>query len=502
MINHPRGVWIWVLDKITPDYLSKLANCKVGRVYLKVFDSVSNPMFWDDQCTKSIIKQFKSKGIEVYGWGYHRGESNIGDQVNAVTQAMQCGLAGYILDLEAEVEDPSTHPKIKDLLKGLRPVVGDGNLGYTSFGSPELHPSIPWKILDDNCDIALPQIYFEKFSFGKTNEDEVKACLDAHEAIGLKKPIFPIFGSEEDAKVSASAKELQSFLDRFPSSSIFRVPNVGQKGEALNLNYSKQSSVPIGSDDSAVAATFSLPSLSRILKVGSKGEDVKALQRVLNAQAFLVVKLDEDGDFGSATKSAVISFQKKAGITVDGEVGSQTWKALGGKDIPLPPETPLVKLADFAEDEASKGLSWKSSDDEAEKYLDIFRKPMLDLGQIGTAKVFYDWCAAFVYYCCREVDISIPIQPDGFWATMALTDSWIYWAEQEDYWHPVESITPKRGDIVLFDYEGDGSPNHIGIVRGYTPDDDVIQTSEGNRGNVSGNFVRSMSIVLGFIRIL
>ncbi len=59
----------------------------------------------------------------------------------------------------------------------------------------------------------------------------------------------------------------------------------------------------------------------RILRKGSKGDDVKQLQRALH--------LYEDGIFGPLTEEAVKQFQKKYGLVADGIVGSKTWDALG-----------------------------------------------------------------------------------------------------------------------------------------------------------------------------
>jgi len=58
-----------------------------------------------------------------------------------------------------------------------------------------------------------------------------------------------------------------------------------------------------------------------ILKLGSKGEDVKKLQEYLD--------LKVDGEFGPITERAVKDFQKKHIISVDGVVGKKTWEAMG-----------------------------------------------------------------------------------------------------------------------------------------------------------------------------
>lgn len=56
------------------------------------------------------------------------------------------------------------------------------------------------------------------------------------------------------------------------------------------------------------------------LKKGSKGEEVKLLQSVLN--------LIPDGIFGAITEEAVKNFQRGAGLVPDGIVGKLTWAKL------------------------------------------------------------------------------------------------------------------------------------------------------------------------------
>lgn len=63
------------------------------------------------------------------------------------------------------------------------------------------------------------------------------------------------------------------------------------------------------------------------LKQGSKGEDVRKLQTKLKRWGYYSGSVD--GVFGSGTKSAVIAFQKKNGLSADGVVGTATAKALG-----------------------------------------------------------------------------------------------------------------------------------------------------------------------------
>ena len=63
------------------------------------------------------------------------------------------------------------------------------------------------------------------------------------------------------------------------------------------------------------------------LKQGSRGETVKKMQQKLKNWGYY--KGAVDGIFGAQTKSAVIYFQRKNGLTPDGIVGKKTLSALG-----------------------------------------------------------------------------------------------------------------------------------------------------------------------------
>ena len=64
-----------------------------------------------------------------------------------------------------------------------------------------------------------------------------------------------------------------------------------------------------------------------VLKQGSKGDLVKAVQTKLIKWGYLTGRAD--GIFGAKTKTAVIKFQRKNGLTADGIIGTRTAQALG-----------------------------------------------------------------------------------------------------------------------------------------------------------------------------
>lgn len=85
---------------------------------------------------------------------------------------------------------------------------------------------------------------------------------------------------------------------------------------------------------------------SRLLKRGSAGPDVKALQEHLLGLGYALPKYGADGEFGAETETALRAFQVDEGLEVDGKYGEKSHAALmdatatDDADTPEPPEQP------------------------------------------------------------------------------------------------------------------------------------------------------------------
>ena len=73
-----------------------------------------------------------------------------------------------------------------------------------------------------------------------------------------------------------------------------------------------------------------------LLKVGSKGDDVKKLQQKLG--------LGADGSFGPGTEKAVKAWQTTNGLAADGIVGDGTWSKLFGESAPVATPKPALVI--------------------------------------------------------------------------------------------------------------------------------------------------------------
>ncbi|MBR4461471.1 MAG: GNAT family N-acetyltransferase [Erysipelotrichaceae bacterium] len=115
------------------------------------------------------------------------------------------------------------------------------------------------------------------------------------------------------------------------------------------------------------------------------------------------------------------------------------------------------------------------------------------------------WCAAFVYYCCKEAGFVIPIRLDECrachmagciaWEELAISDPRI------GYHKGSEDFIPEAGDIVIYDRVFENREHdHMGIV--LEKREHTILASEGNIDNRSGIIEREMDDhIRAYIRI-
>ena len=101
-----------------------------------------------------------------------------------------------------------------------------------------------------------------------------------------------------------------------------------------------------------------------------------------------------------------------------------------------------------------------------------------------------EWCACFVSWCadqCGYIDT-------GVIPKFSLCTEGEAWFKDRGQWQD-RSYTPGVGDIIFFDWDGDGETDHVGIVESVV--DGVVHTIEGN----SGDACRGQSYSIGDNRI-
>ena len=103
------------------------------------------------------------------------------------------------------------------------------------------------------------------------------------------------------------------------------------------------------------------------------------------------------------------------------------------------------------------------------------------------------WCACFVSWCAEQCGyIEAGIIP-----SFALCDNGITWFKDNGQWQDSE-YTPAPGDIIFFDWDGDGSSDHVGIVENV--EGDYVNAIEGNTDDSCArrNYSMDSASIMGY----
>ena len=131
----------------------------------------------------------------------------------------------------------------------------------------------------------------------------------------------------------------------------------------------------------------------------------------------------------------------------------------------------------------------------------IVKAAAKEVGNVGGEKFWrwygfnghVHWCACFASYIAAECGC---IQ-SGICPKDAGVEGWMNFYKKQHRWAPGNYI-PHSGDFILFDWNGNGSPDHIGIVE--SCDGKTVYTIEGNSSNrcKRNAYSRGSVFILGY----
>lgn len=101
-----------------------------------------------------------------------------------------------------------------------------------------------------------------------------------------------------------------------------------------------------------------------------------------------------------------------------------------------------------------------------------------------------EWCACFVSWCANECGYIA----DGVIPKFSGCESGAQWFQEKGQWQE-RGYEPSAGQIIFFDWNGDGVTDHVGIVEKY--ENGIVYTVEGN----SGDACRQQRYAVGDSRI-
>ena len=289
VVQNKYGAWLWYADQLGKTHTQiadDMASIGVKRIIIKIGDGRRNCDRYTDVCNSAVPAIYKSRGIEPFTFSYNYtndASTGVNDaqyhalQAVALTQSIQYGYMGHIIDIETEFDGVSG--QLEDMLKAFRGAYTTAQtpggltesfaIGATTWGNPKDH-SMRVDLIDKYVDFHMPQTYVEQWAsntrLGYCFSD-TRLCIDAvnkeYRSLGVTKPIWHILAIEKN---TISPTQLAAFFEASgPNTSIWRIPDGGANGVPLSaldkwrtLDWTRLSFIPT-QDSEALNFAVSTP---------------------------------------------------------------------------------------------------------------------------------------------------------------------------------------------------------------------------------------------------
>ena len=234
---------------------------------------------------------------------------------------------------------------------------------------------------------------------------------------------------------------------------------------------------------STAAALSGENATTHVFQVGDKGDDVLALQKLLQKYGYLNNN-QLSGNFKSGTENGVKEFQGRNGLEVDGKAGAETLKKLLSGDVkaalvtpkPTPKPTPktTAKVTPKATAKPSSGGSSGGGSDSTPTTKPTVKPADLPSGGYGSGVEgfiaaaesrlgcpyvrgakgpnSFD-CSGFVYWCLKQAGVNVSYMTSVRWRTCS------------KFTRITDINDVQRGDVLVFSGSSE-STGHVGIALG------------------------------------
>lgn len=214
-----KGVWVWMFNTTAESpaaVATEMQKLGMGFILIK---SGQDTDTYDSNFNADVVKEFTSRGIDVYGWPYVKPGDNDAKATAIAKSAKIPGVKGIILDVEGEyVKHDVDALELCDKIRQKAPGVF---LGYTSYGWVMYHTDFPYEAFDQACgDAFLPQTYWDLWSTGP--EGGYQKAIDGVQKLKLKAPVW----AAQDNYNGATVADMDKFFAvAGPHASLWRWPN-------------------------------------------------------------------------------------------------------------------------------------------------------------------------------------------------------------------------------------------------------------------------------------
>jgi hypothetical protein len=161
------GYFTWILNRTEGGNMTAVAAmaraAKFTHVLVKIADGMYtynvDPTTGTDYA-RHLTTALKAQGIQVWGWHYIYGDSPLAEANIAIRRVNQLNLDGYVINAEQEYKRSGMRPAASRFMAQLRAALPRLPVALSSYRYPSYHPELPWREFLQDCDYAMPQVYW------------------------------------------------------------------------------------------------------------------------------------------------------------------------------------------------------------------------------------------------------------------------------------------------------------------------------------------------------
>ena len=175
-----KGLFVWRVDQVlTRMEMNIIQAVRVAQtagiehIIIKIADGDDpfplpnrDPNGHKEKLTQEFIQTCLDAGIVVWGFSFVYG-TRIDIEAQATQfakRAKQFDIKGLVIDAEASWKVVGSAQSARTLMQTLRAEVGnDVTLALSTFRYPSYHSQFPFDAFMEECDVAMPQVYWAAF---------------------------------------------------------------------------------------------------------------------------------------------------------------------------------------------------------------------------------------------------------------------------------------------------------------------------------------------------
>lgn len=215
-----KGWFIWQIPRCEAGEPAAIAAKAVAasctHVLLKIAERTHGFAFdrFGRDLAAPVVEALQARGLQVWGWHYVYGDNPTAEAAAAVQRVRQLGLDGYVIDAEQEYKHPGKAVSARMFMNTLRQGLPDTPVALSSYRFPSLHQQLPWAVFLEQCDYAMPQVYWEQ---AHNPAQQLERCVAEYantRLVGHARPVIPTGAAYGAGSWRATPADIHAFLQK------------------------------------------------------------------------------------------------------------------------------------------------------------------------------------------------------------------------------------------------------------------------------------------------